>query len=138
MMIFKEGFDRRGTAVMIDIPPDLPALIGVQADVEQLLLNLIGNARDATGAGDRVMIRAAFSSNAVELVVEDTGSGIHAEDLPKIQEPFFTTKANGHGLGLAICRSIVSQMAGRLSIDSTPGVGTSVRALFPLQVEENV
>ena len=77
----------------------------VQADVQQLLLNLISNASDATGPGGTVSIRAARQDGSLEVVVEDTGCGIPREHLAKIQEPFFTTKANGHGLGLAICRS---------------------------------
>ena len=67
----------------------------------------------------------------LELVVEDTGCGIPREHLGRIQEPFFTTKAEGNGLGLAICRSIVAEMRGHLRIESTPGAGTSVRAIVP-------
>ena len=113
-------------------PADLPPLVAVQADVEQLLLNLISNASDATGPDDRVTIRAAASESALELVVEDTGCGIPREHLARIQEPFFTTKANGHGLGLAICRSIVAQLRGQFQIESSPGAGTRVRAVFPI------
>ena len=71
----------------------------------------------------------------VELVVEDTGCGMTREQLARIWEPFFTTKADGHGLGLAICRSIVAQMRGHFSIESTPGSGTRVRASFPVREE---
>ena len=123
-----EGFDWSSR-----FPPDLPPLFAVQADVEQLLLNLVSNARDATGAGDRFAIRARSDGATIELVVEDTGCGIPQEHLAKIQEPFFTTKASGHGLGLAICRSIVAQMRGQFRIESTPGSGTRVRASFPLR-----
>lgn len=108
---------------------------GVQADVEQLLLNLVSNARDASQAGDRLTITATRDGSSIELVVEDTGCGIPKEHLNKIQEPFFTTKTDGHGLGLAICRSIVAQMRGQLQIDSNPGVGTRIRATLPAQVE---
>jgi signal transduction histidine kinase len=135
LMIFRQAFERQGVAIVLEIPPDLPALLGVQADVEQLLLNLIGNARDATRAGDRVAIRASSDGETIELVVEDSGCGIPKEHLAKVQEPFFTTKPTGSGLGLAICRSIVSEMRGHLRIDSAPGVGTSVRASFPARAE---
>jgi signal transduction histidine kinase len=136
LAILREGLERSGVCLVVEIPPDLPSFFGVQGDVEQLLLNLISNARDATKAGDSLVIRASHDGSTIELVVEDTGCGIPKEHLERVQEPFFTTKANGHGLGLAICRSIVAQMRGQLRIESAPGAGTRVRALFPVPSEE--
>jgi two-component system, NtrC family, sensor kinase len=136
MAIFREGLERRGVRLVIDVPADLPPLFAVQADVQQLLLNLISNASDATGPDGEVSIRAARQDGLLEVLVADTGCGIPREHLAKIQEPFFTTKANGHGLGLAICRSIVAQLRGQLQIDSAPGTGTRIRAVFPIAVEE--
>jgi two-component system, NtrC family, sensor kinase len=135
LAILREGLERRGVRLVVEIPPDLPPLFGVQADVEQLLLNLVSNARDATSAGDQLTIRASCDGTAIELVVADTGCGIPQEHQAKILEPFFTTKASGHGLGLAISRSIVAQMRGHLQIESAPGSGTRVRAVFPLHEE---
>jgi signal transduction histidine kinase len=136
LAIFREGLERRGVRLVIDVPADLPPLFAVQADVQQLLLNLISNASDATGPDGTVSIRAARQDGSLEVVVEDTGCGISREHLAKIQEPFFTTKTNGHGLGLAICRSIVAQLRGQLQIDSAPGAGTRIRAVFPIALEE--
>ena len=85
-----------------------------------------------TGPDDQMSIRATSSETALVLTVEDTGCGIPREHLARIQEPFFSTKANGHGLGLAICRSIVAQLRGQFQIDSTQGAGTRVRAVLPL------
>ncbi|AMV36775.1 sensor histidine kinase [Planctomyces sp. SH-PL62] len=132
LVIFRETLERRGVTLTVDVPADLPPLFAVQADVEQLLLNLISNARDATGPGDSLTIRARTVEGWLVLEVEDTGSGIPPEDLAKLQEPFFTTKPNGHGLGVAICRSIAAQLRGRFSIDSIPGEGTRVRVDFPI------
>jgi two-component system, NtrC family, sensor kinase len=136
LAIFREGLERRGVRLVVDVPINLPPLSAVQADVQQLLLNLISNASDATGPDDEVAIRAACRGGTLELVVEDTGCGIPKEHLAKIQEPFFTTKANGHGLGLAICRSIVAQLRGQFQIESAPGAGTRIRAVFPVSQEE--
>jgi signal transduction histidine kinase len=122
--------------VTVDVPADLPPLFGMQVELEQLLLNLLSNACDATRPGDAVTVRATCAGNLLELVVEDTGCGIPREHLARLQEPFFTTKANGHGLGLAICRSIVAGMRGRLHIESTPGAGTRVRAALPIDGSE--
>jgi two-component system, NtrC family, sensor kinase len=135
LAILREGIERRGVRVVVEIPHDLPPLEGVQADVEQLLLNLVSNARDASKAGDQLAIRAASDGATIELVVEDTGCGMPREHLIKVREPFFTTKADGHGLGLAICRSIVAEMRGQLRIESAPGSGTRVRASLPVAVE---
>jgi len=130
--ILKDGLERRAVEVSIDLGPDLPAVHGVQADLDQLLLNLLTNSRDAMPQGGRLSVRARRQGEFVELVVEDTGCGIPAEDMAKIQEPFYSTKPDGNGLGLAICRSIVWQMRGTLDLRSTPGKGTCVAAVLPM------
>ena len=130
--ILKEGLERRGVEVVIEVEPGLPELPGSQADLEQLFLNLLTNSRDAMSQGGRLAVTARRDGPAVRLVVEDTGSGIPAEHLPKIMEPFFSTKPQGNGLGLSICRSIVWQMQGKLDVASTPGVGTRVTVNIPL------
>ena len=119
----------------LEIPEQLPAIWGIQADVEQLLFNLLSNARDASRSGDRITIRVLHRGDALAICVEDTGCGIPREHFARIQEPFFSTKANGHGLGLAICRSIVAQMRGQLVIESLAGEGTRIRAEFPINRE---
>lgn len=133
--VFREVLERSGVSLEVNVPEDLPPLMGVQADVDQLLLNLIANARDATRDGGRLEISAARVHDRVELTIADNGCGIPPEHMAKIKEPFFTTKTTGSGLGLSICRSIVSQMRGKLQIDSTLGKGTTVRVSIPLDVE---
>jgi signal transduction histidine kinase len=130
--ILKDGLERRAVEVSVDLEPDLAAVHGVQADLDQLLLNLITNSRDAMPQGGQLSVQARRLGDCVELVVEDSGCGIPPEHLAKIQEPFFSTKADGNGLGLAICRSIVWQMRGKLDLRSTPGKGTRVAALLPV------
>jgi signal transduction histidine kinase len=136
LAILRQGLERRGVVLTVDVAADLPMLLGVQADVEQLLLNLLSNARDASRPGDALTVRAARAGDLLELIVEDTGCGIPREHLARIREPFFTTKPDGHGLGLAICRSIVAGMRGQLQIESTQGVGTRVRAALPIDGKE--
>jgi two-component system, NtrC family, sensor kinase len=132
MELMSDTLLRSGVDVTIDVPDDLPAIRGVAADVEQLLLNIITNARDAMPNGGTIRIEAKSSGDDVDLSVTDTGVGIPRRLLAQVQEPFFTTKPAGNGLGLSICRSILSQMNGRMSIDSTPGVGTTVRLQLPM------
>jgi len=135
LSVFREVLERSGVSLEVSVPEDLPPLVGVQADVDQLLLNLIANARDATRDGGRLQINAARVQHRVELTITDNGCGIPPEHMAKIKEPFFTTKSTGSGLGLSICRSIVSQMRGKLQIESTLGKGTTVRVSIPLDVE---
>jgi signal transduction histidine kinase len=130
--ILKEGLCRRGIEVVVEADERLPLIPCSQSDLEQLLLNLLTNARDAMPKGGRLSIVARWSDSNLQLVVEDTGIGIPAEHLSKVLEPFFSTKPQGNGLGLSICRSIVWQMQGKLDINSTINVGTRVTVLLPL------
>jgi two-component system NtrC family sensor kinase len=135
LVVFREVLQRNGIAVEVDVPAHLPAVRGIQADVEQLLLNIIGNARDAMESGGSLSITAVQQGDRLELAVSDTGCGIPAANLARVQEPFFSTKSTGSGLGLSICHSIVSQMHGKMRIDSQEGRGTTVRVTLPLPQE---
>lgn len=132
LSLFRQNLERKKIRLDVDVPSDLPMLTAVQADIEQLILNFVGNARDAMEQNDTLSLKAFVEEPYLVLRVEDTGCGIPAENLPKIQEPFFTTKPDGNGLGLAICRSIVSQLRGRFQIESELGRGTVVTVKFPL------
>jgi C4-dicarboxylate-specific signal transduction histidine kinase len=68
----------------------------------------------------------------IEILIRDTGCGIPIEFMSRIQEPFFTTKMNGNGLGLSICRSIIWNAGGQWDIKSRPGAGTQIRVLLPI------
>ena len=108
--------------------------------IQQILLNLLINARQAMPGGGRVMVRLAYDSenDMIDLVVRDNGSGIPADKLPRIFEPFYTTKSGpdasgkgGTGLGLSLCREIVEAHNGRIRVDSTVGKGTSFTLKLP-------
>jgi signal transduction histidine kinase len=111
----------------------LPAIHGSQGELEQLFLNLLTNSRDAMPQGGRLSVTARRAADAIQLVVEDTGTGIPPEHLAQVVEPFFSTKPHGNGLGLSICRSIVWQLHGKLEINSTVGVGTRVIVVVPVE-----
>lgn len=117
-----------------------PALM-VRADPDQLqqvAINLLVNAVEATPAGGRVTVRAEPAAGAggqpgATLEVIDSGGGIRPEDIPRIFDPFFTTKppGQGTGLGLAICRDIVREHGGSIEVASAPERGTTVRVWLP-------
>jgi len=87
--------------------------------------NLIRNAREAMPQGGRLTIDGRPVDDAVEVRVSDTGVGIPPEDLGRVMEPLFSTKARGLGLGLAIARAILDKNKGSLRVASTPGKGSS-------------
>jgi signal transduction histidine kinase len=128
-------------AIAADVPRDLPVLRQSAADVHQIVLNLLLNARDTLQeklerhpeAEARVTIRADVVGDDQELVVEDTGMGMERDVLERIFEPFFTTKevGRGTGLGLATVWHLVQACDGRIAVESVPGRGTAFRILLP-------
>ncbi len=99
-----------------------------QEQLEQVLLNLVLNARDAMPRGGTITIAAATRTDGrVQIDVQDTGTGIRPEVLPHVFEPFFTTKGDsGNGLGLMIAKELIEQAAGAIRVDSRYGHGTIV------------
>jgi signal transduction histidine kinase len=125
---------------LVHEPP--PAAIAVNADpaqLEQILVNLAVNARDAMPMGGTLTIRIgpAPSTDAVLLEVADTGVGMDAVTKARLFEPFFTTKAPGHGtgIGLPTVLRLVQDLGGSISVESTLGAGTTFRILLPRTTE---
>jgi PAS domain S-box-containing protein len=128
--------------VDISIAPDLWPVEVDPGELELAILNLCVNARDAMPAGGTISIEArngtpnetpSDADDQVVVSVRDTGAGMSQDVLAHVFEPFFTTKevGKGSGLGLAQVYAFVSQSGGEVSIDSTPGIGTSVTLTFP-------
>lgn len=113
----------------------LPAIMGDETEISQVLVNVIVNAYQAMPEGGtcRVMARGSHADGKdwVELTVQDSGVGIEQEALPRLFEPFYTTRAAGSGLGLAIAYRIVQDHGGTIRVSSTPGTGTTVVIRFP-------
>jgi C4-dicarboxylate-specific signal transduction histidine kinase len=114
----------------------VPAVMGDRVQVQQVLLNLLTNACDAMVKnvnGDRsVVVRTRIADDsAVRVSVEDRGEGISAESLGRIFEPFVTTKSHGMGLGLAVCRTIVTAHGGTLSAVNNTGRGARFDMILP-------
>lgn len=145
MLVRLVGEERTLSVVYADSPVTVFADHG---QLEQVILNLISNARDATPEGGTVTLRVAVLDATTadadlprampgvfgQIVVEDHGVGIAPETLKQIFDPFFSTKARGHGtgMGLAIAYSIAEQSEGVLTAKSTVGVGTTITLTLPL------
>lgn len=111
--------------LVTDLPESLPLVLADAGQVRIVLSNLVRNALDAMQTGGRLTIAGRVENDSVRLTVADTGHGIPADDLARIMEPFYTTKARGIGLGLAISNAILSKNGGALSVTSTPGQGST-------------
>jgi signal transduction histidine kinase len=139
----------RGVTVDVTIAPRIPAVPLDQDQIEQVLINLIKNAVEASPAGSAMRISvtpappplpvrrrtAGEPAGAPGAVVriEDQGTGISPEHLKTIFEPFFTTKPGGTGLGLYISHDIVKRHGGRLTVQTDPGRGTTFTVELPLE-----
>jgi two-component system, NtrC family, sensor kinase len=114
----------RNVEVSARIPADLPRVRGRDRELCQVFLNLLLNAADAMEGRGRIAIDAVEAAGVVEITLADTGSGIATDDLPRVFDPFFSTKApgSGSGLGLAITHSIVESFGGTIDAgNSEPG-----------------
>lgn len=127
--LFEEALEENplGTGINVDlnIPESLPLLRADRAQIKIVLGNLLRNARDAMSGAGTLRISAREEAGHIDLMITDTGMGIPAENLSRIMEPLYSTKARGLGLGLAIARSILEKNHGTLRVTSEPGHGST-------------
>ncbi len=132
-------FAKDGINVEIQVPDEMEVW-GIPVQLQQVLMNLILNARDVMlDRGGILTIRAADRGDNIEIEVSDTGSGIEPGCLENIFDTFFTTKSSkgpgagrsGAGMGLAFCKMIVDGHKGRISVKSEPGNGTNFKIILP-------
>jgi C4-dicarboxylate-specific signal transduction histidine kinase len=109
------------------LPGELPCVEMARHRLQQVLVNLLINARDATADGDFICLAGGVENGAPWLSVRDAGRGMAPEVLGHVFDPFFTTKASGRGLGLAICQRIIEEAGGRIEVCSEPGQGSEFR-----------
>lgn len=126
--------------VELEVPQDLPLLRADPGALEQMLINLAMNARDALPEGGRILLEVAELGEEVVVSVADDGAGMPAEVQARAVEPFFTTKAQGRGtgLGLAIVSGFMIQHGGRVELQSAEDQGTTVKLFFPRALETDV
>jgi two-component system, sporulation sensor kinase E len=121
----------RGITVEGEMPAGTPVIMADRDQLKQVFFNLIKNAMEAMQPGGRLTVRLRADDDSVYVALADTGSGIKAEDLAKLFQPYHTTKVSGHGLGLMIVQRIVREHGGHVGIESKEGVGTVVTLQFP-------
>ena len=123
-------------AVQIELGKDLPPVWGNAAQIRQVVMNLVLNASEAIGGQPgSIRVRTSWAAQGdgdfVRLEVADTGRGMDEQERGKAFDPFFSTKANGRGLGLAVVRGIVQSHGGKIEVASAPGRGATFAVLFP-------
>jgi len=133
--LVRHQLDLAGVQVQLRLDPDLPPVLCDAAQIEQVLLALVMNSLDALPQGGNVWLETSFTRqpNEVQVVVRDDGTGIAPDILPRIFEPFLTTKGSGRGvgLGLAISRSILERHNGNIEVQSEVGRGTTFTVTLP-------
>jgi signal transduction histidine kinase len=120
----------------VDVDDNLPVFYGDERHLGQMLLNLLLNSIGAMKGGGEIDIsvhpcRDEVGKEWICMKLRDTGTGISMEDLDNVFKPFFTTKAEGTGLGLLNVRKIVDEHGGTITVESEPGTGTTFTMMFP-------
>lgn len=133
---------RRDVAVRVDLAPDLPRVWGDPVQFQQVLVNLIQNSLQAffrayTPSPTLVVTTRRCGRNDVEFAVSDNGPGIAPDDVGRVFDTYFSTRADGMGMGLAICRSIAAAHQGSLTVESEPGIRTTFRFHVPADRSEH-
>ena len=135
LLLVGRQLGKDGVEVSVTLDPTLGPLWGNGSALQQVLTNLLLNARDAMPGGGQVLIETGPHPDRggwMRLVVSDTGEGMGPEGLAKLWEPFYTTKASGTGLGLSVSRKIIREHGGVVDVISAPGRETTFTLEFPL------
>jgi signal transduction histidine kinase len=129
----------RDIPVHLDLAAELPPVRGDRAQLQQVVLNMVLNGLEATSASNglarRLVIRTSADGKNVVVAVEDSGTGIDMEDLDRLFQPLYTTKAEGLGMGLAIARTIVGAHGGELRASNNAGGGATFAFTLPVNPE---
>jgi two-component system NtrC family sensor kinase len=134
LLLIEKQLAKDHIAIKLSLAPDVPPVLGDANSLQQVLLNLLTNAREALAGRGEVSVETLApmeQPGTARLVVRDTGPGISPEALPRIFDPFFTTKPEGTGLGLSISYGIVRDHRGSIDVQSRAGEGTTFVLTFP-------
>jgi signal transduction histidine kinase len=132
LSLMSKQLEKRDIEVQFDVPENLPPVVAVGSQLQQVLINLLLNSFDAMPEGGEIHVRARASRKVVEILLQDDGPGIPDESLPHIFEPFFSTKDGGTGLGLTVSYNIITTHGGTLEFVSDNGPGACFRVFLPI------
>ena len=138
-LLMEKPLEVEGIGLIMELDPGLGAILGDASTLQQVLLNLVTNAREAmAGHGGEIRIETGVAERPgwVRVLIRDTGQGISPEDLSKVFDPFYTTKRTGTGLGLSVSYGIIQDHHGTVDVQSTAGQGTTFALAFPVAPDE--
>jgi two-component system sensor kinase FixL len=127
----------RNIACKVDCVPGLSRIVVDRVQIQQVILNLVKNAIQSVGEDGEVEVTIAPEPDQVRISVTDTGPGVPPERVARLFEPFSTTKTDGMGLGLPICRSIIEAHGGRIWYEPARGGGATFVFTLPQIAEES-
>ena len=139
LALVRTDLQHRGVVVSTQLCEPAPLVLGDRVQLQQVLLNLVMNSCDAmsdTPPGERLLVVSTATHGDARIEVGDRGSGIAPDALARVFEPFVTTKRDGLGLGLAICRSIVAAHGGHISAANNPERGATFVVSLPLNADQ--
>ena len=139
LALVRTDLQHRGVVVSTQLCEPAPVVFGDRVQLQQVVLNLVINACDAmihTPPGERLLVVSTAAHGDARIEIRDRGSGIAPDALTRIFEPFVTTKHDGLGLGLAICRSIVTAHGGHISAANNPERGATFVVSLPLTADQ--
>jgi signal transduction histidine kinase len=136
MRLIEGQLQRHGVSVQVELANDVPKVLGDRVQLQQVILNLLTNAADAvtcvSGRERLVRVRSQkHNGHDVLIAVEDSGTGIMPDDKRRIFDAFYTTKSEGMGMGLSICRSIVESHGGRITVEDASPCGSVFQIILP-------
>jgi len=136
--LFSKEFDHASIQHHVQLAQDLPPIVASHRQIQQIFLNLFGNAKHAMPNGGQIYIETKAHQKGVRMTIRDTGVGMSDETCTRIFEPFFSTKETGEGtgLGLSICYGIVQDHGGSMHVKSALGEGTEFTIWLPVQTSD--
>jgi signal transduction histidine kinase len=146
MVLLERELQKYRIAVEVNLDENVPEVSAVGNQIQQVLLNLLINSRQAMPEGGRLLVNLCHdeSSNSVHLSVRDFGTGMNDETMRKIFEPYYSTKEGpdesgkgGTGLGLAACKNIIEAHGGKIRVESALGKGTNFTIKLPVQRQKS-
>lgn len=135
LSLLDHQFRKTNIDVKLDLDPMLPPTAANGGKLQQVFMNLFLNAKDAMPAGGQLTVRTNCEDSQLVIRIKDSGTGISDQNIKRIYDPFFTTKevGRGTGLGLSICYGIIQEHSGRISVESSAGLGSTFRLNLPLK-----
>jgi two-component system, cell cycle sensor histidine kinase and response regulator CckA len=134
LLLVAKQMSKDGIRIETALDPAIPRVNGDLTALEDVMINLLVNARDAMPGGGTIKIKTEIAGNppgGVRIIVADQGAGVQSEQIPRLFDPFFSTKDKGLGVGLWLTRRIVAEHQGTIDVKSEPGKGTQFLVVLP-------